>query len=99
MMDGPPSPDTYRMIGAIAGATSGLLFLWPKTIREAAARFAFSVIFGFGFYFVPIQLLKWADVNGIPYHDLIMGGSLLTGFASWPLAGVVIKKVGAKLSA
>lgn len=98
-MDKPPvDPDTYRLVGALVGATSGLLFLWPKTLREAAARCLMSVFFGFGFYFVPIRVLNWASDTSVPYNDLVMGGAILSAFLAWPLAGVIIKAVGKKMT-
>lgn len=99
-MEGPPpvNPDTYRLIGALVGATSGLLFLWPKTLRDAVVRFLFSTFFGFGFYFVPIQLLNWADVKAVPYQDLVTGGALLVGFLAWPVAGFIIRKAGERIA-
>lgn len=98
MMERPPGdPDLYRIIGAFVGATSGLLFLWPKTFQEAVARGLMSVFFGFGFYFVPIKVLNWIADTDAPYEDLVMGGAILSAFLAWPIAGVVIKAVGKRV--
>lgn len=98
MMERPPGdPDLYRLVGSLVGASSGLLFLWPKTIREAIARGVMSVFFGFGLYFVPIKLLNWVADTDAPYNDIVMGGAIVSAFLAWPLAGVIIKAVGKRV--
>ena len=99
MIEKPPvDPETYRMVGAAMGALNGVLFLWPKTFRELLARSIFSGFTGYVLYYVPIQLLKWSSVDFVEYQNIVMGGAMVMAFLSWPLAGILIKRAGAKLS-
>lgn len=99
MIEKPPvDPETYRIVGAAMGALNGLLFLWPATLRDAAARFVFSAFSGYGLYYVPIQILKWTDVETVRYENVVMGAAMIVAFLSWPLAGVLIKRAGSKLT-
>lgn len=80
------------------GAVNGLLFLRPATYREAAARFVFSGTTGWALYFMPMQVLRWADMESPIYARLVLGGALIAAFLAWPIAGVAIKASGAFMS-
>lgn len=99
MIEKPPvDPETYRIVGAIMGAVNGLIFLPPKTFREVCARLVFSVSSGYGLYYVPVQFLRWQDIETVKYEDMLLGAAMIVAFVSWPLAGVIIKRAGLKIS-
>lgn len=85
-MDKPPvNPDDYRYIGAIMGASQSLLFVWPRSVREAAIRFVFSTISGSILFFIPIEYFGWDRSV-----EKVLGAAGLIAFVSWFAAGGII---------
>jgi hypothetical protein len=88
MAETPPpyDPEMHRIIGAVLGAVAGLLHTKPINIRDALARGVFSMIAGYGFYFVALEFFGWDYTK-----DRVIGAALLVAFVSWHVAGGVIR--------
>ena len=79
------NPETYRAIGAVAGAILPLIYVRPINIRDAIARFVFAGVVGYSFYFVALDWFGWPETP-----NSVMAGAIVAGAASWFLAGALI---------
>ena len=86
-MEKPPlDPENYKYLGSIIGAFQSLLFLFPKTGKEALIRFAFSVLSGSTWFYVALEKFGWDRTP-----EKVLGASALIAFVSWFVTGPIVK--------
>lgn len=76
-----------KIVGAISGSVLALIYMPPKTARDAAIRIIFS--FGCGFLFWMYAAEK-VGFNQYTFEG-ISASVAITALLSWPVAGAVFK--------
>lgn len=83
----PPGDFTLvRAAGAAIGALLSLVYIPPKSVKEAVSRALFSVPSGFIFGFIILDYMKWPQT-----FQHWMAATVVVGMFSWLLAGVVVR--------
>ncbi|MDS7596540.1 DUF6107 family protein [Agrobacterium tumefaciens] len=80
-----------RLTGAVAGASVSLVYLLPKSRREAASRFltglACGLIFGGP---MGLWIVRQLDIAGaLSGHEIMVAGSAAASICAWWGLGVV----------
>ncbi|TWD58068.1 hypothetical protein FB480_101823 [Agrobacterium vitis] len=90
-MDPPHDPILYKTIGGLVGTIAGLAYFKTRGWHDVATRVFVSMAAAITFYFVPIEYFNWPLNN-----ERIFAGSVLIGFAAWPLAGLIFRWISDK---
>lgn len=80
----------YRIGGAAGGAAISILVIWPRSVKEAGARLAASIVAGT--IFAPVVL----DWRGWPNGgDFNAAAACLAALFAWWLVGRIVKLIEA----
>lgn len=75
-----------RLIGAAGGAVVGVVFIWPRTRREALSRLVVSMICGI---LLEDHVEWWLKVP--ESADMTMGNAAIGAAMSWWVIGVGVR--------
>ena len=95
MTDFVPEPGltVLRLAGAVAGAAVSLVYLLPKSRREAATRFATGL--ACGLIFGPsagLWIARQADLtDALSTHELLLTGSAAASLSAWWVLGALVR--------
>lgn len=91
-----PGLTVLRLAGAVAGAAVSLVYLLPKSRREAASRFLTGL--ACGMIFGPSAGLWIARQGGLSdllsAHEMLLTGSAAASLSAWWVLGALVRLAG-----
>jgi hypothetical protein len=98
MSDFPPEAPLWgaRVCGAVAGAAISLVYLLPRSKREAASRFFTGLAFGLIFATPTGQwLARQLDLmEGLSSPEIMLSGATMASLMAWWVLGALSRLAG-----